>query len=52
MLCLPYYACVFSPTKLVIKEEQDLPGTEGGEGKIVGEGAGGRNGPNNVCTCE
>jgi hypothetical protein len=35
MLRLPYYACVFSSTKLVIKVEQDLPGTEcrkGGEG--------------------
>jgi hypothetical protein len=29
MLCLPYYAYVFSSTKLVIKAEQDLPGTEG-----------------------
>jgi hypothetical protein len=28
-LCLPYYFCVFSSTKLVIKAEQDLPGTEG-----------------------
>jgi hypothetical protein len=32
MLCLPYYACVFSSTKLVIKAEQDLPGTEWGRG--------------------
>jgi hypothetical protein len=31
MLCLSYYAYVFSSTKLVIKIEQDLPGTEGGE---------------------
>jgi hypothetical protein len=30
MLCLPYHACVFSSTKLVIKAEQDLPGTEEG----------------------
>jgi hypothetical protein len=30
MLCLPYYVCVFSSTKLVIRAEQDLPGTEGG----------------------
>jgi hypothetical protein len=38
-----YYACLFSSTKLVIKAEQDLPGTEGEEG---------RNDPSNVCTCE
>jgi hypothetical protein len=30
MLCLPYYAYVFSSTKLVIKAEHDLPGTEWG----------------------
>jgi hypothetical protein len=38
MLCLPYYACVFSSTKSVIKAEQDLPGTEGGKEEKVGEG--------------
>jgi hypothetical protein len=32
MLCLPYYAYVFSSTKFVIRAEQDLPGTEGGGG--------------------
>jgi hypothetical protein len=32
-LCLPYYACLFSSTKLVIKAEQDLPGIEGGKGE-------------------
>jgi hypothetical protein len=31
MLCLPYYACVFSSTKLVIKAEQDQPATKVGE---------------------
>jgi hypothetical protein len=30
MLCLPYYAYVFSSTKVMIRAEQDLPGTEGG----------------------
>jgi hypothetical protein len=36
MLCLP---CVFSSTKLVIKAEQDLPGTDGGgEGRVWEEG--------------
>jgi hypothetical protein len=50
MLCLPYYACVFSSTKLVIKAEKDLPGTEGGES--VRGGVRKRNDPNNVCTCE
>jgi hypothetical protein len=33
MLCLPYYACVFSSTKLVIWAEQDLPGTEESRGR-------------------
>jgi hypothetical protein len=32
MLCLPYYAYVFSSTKLEIRAEQNLPGTEAGEG--------------------
>jgi hypothetical protein len=32
--------------------EQVLPGREGEEGKKVGVGEGGRNDPNNVCTCE
>jgi hypothetical protein len=42
MLCLPYYACVFSSTKLVIRAEQDLPCTEWGrEGKGRGGGQGG-----------
>jgi hypothetical protein len=50
MLFLPYYAYFFSSKKLVIKAEQDLPGTEGdGEG---GGGGQGGNDPNNVCTCE
>jgi hypothetical protein len=34
MLCLPYYACVFSSTKLVIKAEQvrlEVRGGMGGE---------------------
>jgi hypothetical protein len=37
MLCLPYYACVFSSTKLVIRAEQDWPGTEWGKGERVEE---------------
>jgi hypothetical protein len=42
MLCLPYYAYVFSSTKLVIRAEQDLPGSEVGRGgKDEGEGQGG-----------
>jgi hypothetical protein len=37
-LCLPYYACVFSSTKLEIRAEQVLPGSEEGrEGDRVGE---------------
>jgi hypothetical protein len=39
MLFLPYYAYFFSSKKLVIKAEQDLPGTEGD-----GEGGGGGRG--------
>jgi hypothetical protein len=50
MLCLPYYAYVFSLTKLVIRAEQYLPGSE--VWRRWGGGAGGRNDPNNVCTCE
>jgi hypothetical protein len=45
MLCLPYYAYVFSSTKLVIRAEYDMPRSEG---RRVVEGAGGRN----VCICE
>jgi hypothetical protein len=52
MLCVPYYAYVFSSTKLVIRAEQDLPGTEGGRGEGWRREAGWRNDPNNVCTCE
>jgi hypothetical protein len=33
MLCLPYYAYVFSLTKLEIRAEQVLPGSEGGGGE-------------------
>jgi hypothetical protein len=32
MLCLSYYAYVFSSTKLEIKAEQVLPGSEGVRG--------------------
>jgi hypothetical protein len=32
MLCLPYYAYVFSSTKLEIRAEQVLPGSEWGRG--------------------
>jgi hypothetical protein len=52
MLCLPYYAYVFSSTKLVIRAEEVLPGTEEGRGALWERGAGWRNDPNNVCTCE
>jgi hypothetical protein len=38
MLCFPYYACLFSSTKLVIKAEQDLPETKGGREEMVGYG--------------
>jgi hypothetical protein len=41
MLYLSYYAYAFSSTKLKIRAEQVLPGTEGGKG---GEGEGGGQG--------
>jgi hypothetical protein len=37
MLCLPYYAYVFSSTKSVIRAEQDLPGAEWEKGGRVGQ---------------
>jgi hypothetical protein len=41
MLCLSYYAYVFSPTKLEIRAEQVLPGREGElGGERRGEGRG------------
>jgi hypothetical protein len=33
MLCLPYYTYVFSSTKLEIRAEQVLPGSEEGRGE-------------------
>jgi hypothetical protein len=40
MLCLSYYAYVFSSTKLEIRAEQVLPGAKpvGRRGKTVGNG--------------
>jgi hypothetical protein len=52
MLCLSYYCYVFSSTKLMIRVEQVLPGREGGRRERMGVGAGGRNDPKNVHTCE
>jgi hypothetical protein len=51
-LCLPYYSYVFSSTKLEIRAEQVVPGSEEGVGERVGEGDGVRNDTNNECTCE
>jgi hypothetical protein len=45
-------AFVFSSTKLKIRAEQVLHGSKGVGGKERGWEAGGRNGPNNVCTYE
>jgi hypothetical protein len=42
----------FSSTKLEIRTEQVLPGSEWGGRERGGKGVGGRNDPNNVCTCE
>jgi hypothetical protein len=53
MLCLSYYGYVFSSTKLEIREEKVLPGSEGSwEGRRWGRGLGRKNDPNNVCLCE
>jgi hypothetical protein len=38
--------------KLEIRAEQVLPGSKGRWGGEDGEGAGGKNDPDNVCTCE
>jgi hypothetical protein len=38
MLCLSYYAYVFSSTKLEIRAEQVLPGSKGGRGGSRGQG--------------
>jgi hypothetical protein len=42
----------FKNEDLVIRAEQDLPGTEGERGGKVGEGSTVENNSNNVCTCE
>jgi hypothetical protein len=52
MLCLPYYAYVFSSTKLEIRAKHVLPASKGGKGESWRRRTGGRNNPNNVCTCE
>jgi hypothetical protein len=44
MLCLFYYAYVLSSTKSVIRAEQDLPETEEGRRRRVGEEGGGKGG--------
>jgi hypothetical protein len=40
MLCLPYHAYVFSSTKLEIRTEQVLPGSERERGEMVERGRG------------
>jgi hypothetical protein len=40
MLCLPYYAYVFSSRKLEIRGEQVLPGSEGEGGRVCRRGTG------------
>jgi hypothetical protein len=45
-------AYTFSSTKLEIRAEQILPGSESVVERRRGHGVGGRNGPNNVCTYE
>jgi hypothetical protein len=43
---------LMSSTKLEIRAEQVLPGSERGKRERLREGAAGRNDPNNVRTCE
>jgi hypothetical protein len=50
MLCLSYYAYVFSSTKLEIRAKQGVVRGVGGEKMEAGDR--GRNDPHNVCTCE
>jgi hypothetical protein len=40
MLCLPYYAYVFSSTKFETRAEQVLPGSEEGWGRRLRRGQG------------
>jgi hypothetical protein len=49
MLCLSYIAYFYSSTELEKSAEQVLTGSEGERVEVV---AGGRNDPDNVCTCE
>jgi hypothetical protein len=39
MLCLSFYAYVFSSTKSVTRGERDLPETEEGRERRVGDGS-------------
>jgi hypothetical protein len=53
MLCLSYYAYVFSSTKLEIGQNSFcLEVKWGGEERVVVVGERGTNDPNNVCICE
>jgi hypothetical protein len=45
-------AYFYSSMELEKSAEQVLPGREGAVGKSVRMGAGRKNDPNNVCTCE
>jgi hypothetical protein len=45
-------AYFYSSTELDKSVEKVLPGREEGVWEMVGAGAGRRNDPNNVCTCE
>jgi hypothetical protein len=48
MLLFSYYCLCLLFNK--IREEIELPGSKGSEREMEGAEAGGRNGPNNVCT--
>jgi hypothetical protein len=49
---MSFITYVFSSTKFEKTAEQILPGSKGGGEEREEPGAGGRNGPNNICTCE
>jgi hypothetical protein len=52
MLCLSYSLFLLFNGTGEKSAEQVLPGSEGSGKEMVEAVAGGRNNPNNVCTCE
>jgi hypothetical protein len=52
MLCLSYYCLFLFFNRTGEKRRTGSAWKGGGKREEVGAGAGGRNDPNNVCTCE